>query len=290
MVYGEILNKVALGRTLGVGDQTAAGLVLSAYERWGRGLFVRLEGVHAIVVVDPRRDVTIAGVDPRSVCWLVAAEVGDAVLVTTGARALRAWPGFVTRLDQDGLADATTIGYPVWGHSLFEGVRGLQIGSHFEVGPAGLRVVRHADDRRHCGVGLRGERYLTRLVETARTVVGEAIEDAQAVLPLTGGRDSRLLAAAVPGGRRPPAVTFGAVGDDDVAAAARIAEARALEHVVVPFEQDYVPRWAQVTVVASDGCHNPVNNLTGCLLCSRRRRRSSSAGSGARSDAASSVR
>jgi hypothetical protein len=265
--YGELLNTAELVRELEVRSGDRAAVALAAYRRWGSGFFARLEGVHAIVVVDPHRGLVLAGVDPRSICWLVAAEIEDSIVFATAARALRAWPGFVTRLDPEGLTDALTIGYPVWGHSLFAGARGLQAGTHFEAGAAGLRVVRHADDRDRLEERLRGDRYLTRLVDAARAVVAEAAGDGRALLPLTGGLDSRMLAAALPAGRRPTAVTFGVHGDDDVVAAARIAEVRALDHVVVPFEPDYVLQHAVATAGGSDGCQNPANNLTGCLLC-----------------------
>jgi asparagine synthetase B (glutamine-hydrolysing) len=262
------VNAADLARDLGCGavGGSSARLALDAYERWGTGLFNRLEGVYSIVIRDEGKDLTVAGVDARSVGSLFAARVDTDVWMASEAGAFRVDPRFRVQMSSEALAVMLTLGFPLAGDSLFAGVMGLPLGCHFEV--RGLRIlrVRHADDRDLCGGTLRGRAYIDHLRECISLLTEEAFSGSRSALPLTGGLDSRLLAAALPSRVRPATFTFGGSEDHDVRAARRIAVACGLDHRSFPLDPNYLARFADETVRVTEGRLNPAANITGCLM------------------------
>lgn len=265
---GEILNAGALTRELGLEatETTPARLVLAAYRRWGSGLFTRLEGIYTLVVRDEDADLTLAGADPRNIGYLVVVKIGDDVWLASEARVFRRDPRFITRMDRDSLAAMMSQGDMPAGGSLFAGVTGLPLGFHFEVRGQTVARVRHDDDRDLCGGTLRGPAYLDHLEETITALAREAAAGGDVVLPLTGGLDSRLLAAALPADAPPQAFTFGGPDDADVRGGRRIAAARGLEYELFPLRPDYLAGCAAETVHVMEGRLNPAVNITGCLM------------------------
>lgn len=267
-VAGEIVNAADVCRDLGCKDVgcSPSQLVLAAYEHWGAGLFTRLEGIFSVAIRDETNDLTLAGVDARSVGSMFAARIGGDVWLASDASVFRVDPRFPVQISRDTVAVMITLGFPISGDSLFAGVVGLPLGCHFEVHGSRLLRVRHADDRDLSGGTLRGRAYVDHLQEWVSLLVDEAFSDGANVLPLTGGLDSRLLAAALPPGARPKAFTFGGPEDHDVRAGRRIAEARGLEHRRFALEPDYLVKCADETVRFSEGRLNPAVNITGCLM------------------------
>jgi hypothetical protein len=100
----------------------------------------------------------------------------------------------------------------------------------------------------------------------ASSLAGESFDGENIVLPLTGGLDSRMMAAAMPRDARASAMTFGSPSDHDCLLAARIAERRGLAYSVLPFDPSYVARYAGETVWLTEGRLNPVRNVTGSLM------------------------
>lgn len=268
VVSGEVLNAAELARELGLQgqDHSFAALALKAYLRWGGGLFQRLEGVYALAICDEWSDLIVAGVDPRHIGALYASRISGDTWLTTEVQALLAVPGFSPALDDASLAELVSRGNLSDGRSLFAGVAGLAVGTHFELSAGRLRVVRHSDDRDGCGGVLRGSAYLDRLEATFRDLALETFAGGDIILPVTGGLDSRLLAAGVPHGTRPLAFTFGSPDDDDVRVGRRIAAARGLPYRRIDFQPDYLARHAVATVRLTEGRLNPAHNLTGCLI------------------------
>jgi hypothetical protein len=262
VVAGEVANAVALGRELGLPPQAAAAeLALAAYRRWDAGLFERLEGIYALVVSEPARGATLAGTDAYGVMYLHVTRVGDDLLIATEAKAFLADRRFHPRLDRDSAACVVALGHE-FGRGLFEGVEAAPMGCHFEIAGPDVRTVRHWDPRAAVG-GLRGGAYVGRLAETALELAAEAFAGGPSLLPLTGGLDSRLLAAVRPPGAEIGAITFGGPGDSDCRRAGQIARACGMPHRIVPFEPDYVARHALGTTWLTEGRLTPVENTTG---------------------------
>ena len=273
VVAGEVANAVALRRELGLPPQAAAAeLALAAYRRWGAGLFERLEGIYALVVSEPARGATLAGTDAYGVMYLHVTRLGDDVLVATEAKAFLADPRFRPRLDSDSAACVVALGHE-FGRGLFDSVEAAPQGCHFAIEGTTVRTVRHWDPYRAVGVagGLRGEAYDELLAETVLELGAEAFAGGPCLLPLTGGLDSRLLAAARPPGADVRAFTFGEPGDPDCRRAGQIARVCGIPHQAVPFEPDYVARHALATTWLTEGRLTPAENTTGFQMPRSRR-------------------
>ena len=259
---GEIVNHTALRRELGMaGDAGPAGLALAAYRTWGRGLFAHLEGIFALVVVDPGHDLVLAGTDPYGVAYLHVTRLGGDILIATEAKAFLADPRFRARPDEVALSSLVALGHE-FGRGLFAGVDAVSQGCHFEIEDGALRTVRHWEPR-GAPEALTGRAYVARLRETVEELAAEAFGDGDPILPLTGGLDSRLLAAARPAGASFKAITFGTMKDSDCLRAVQIAEACRMPHQAIPFEPGYIARHALATTWVTEGRLTPAENTTG---------------------------
>jgi len=263
---GDLLNASVLRRELALpAAANAAQVVAAAYAASGAAALMRLEGAFTFVLHDAHARRTLAASDHCCVQLLHAVRLGDDVLFSGEAKAFLRHPRFVARLDREALGELVVLGHTVSGRPLFEGALALPHGAHFEVDDRGLRTVRHWDAAGLPRGRLRGDAYIDRLADAVTEVAALAYDDG-VCLPLTGGLDSRLLAALAPADRDVTAVTFGDPGDDDVRLAVRIALARGLPHRTSPLEPAYVATFGADTVWSLEGRLSPVADITGHLM------------------------
>jgi len=261
-VAGEIANHATVRRELGMSrDASPAELALAACRTWRRDLFVHLEGIFALVVVDPGSDLVLAGPDPYGVTYLHVARLGRDTLISTEAKAFLIDPRFRVKPDEVAFSSLVALGHE-FGRGLFADVDAAPQGCHFEIEDGAVRTVRHWEPRDSLGA-LSGRAYVGRLRETVGELAAEAFGDGAPLLPLTGGLDSRLLAAARPPGASFKAITFGTMKDSDCLRAMQIAEACGMPHQAIPFEPDYVARHAAATTWVTEGRLTPAENTTG---------------------------
>lgn len=267
---GRLSNQHVLARELGLSSPDPARTVVAAYARWELRGLDRLEGAFAYVLVHKSRSLVVAGADPAGVFRQHVVSLGDDVLIATEAKAFLAHPRFRPALDPLAAGELLTFGYLLHGRSLFRGVRATAHGCRVEVRDRRPRVVRSWDIRDDLGRGAWGAPYRARLHDAALELIGEGFsqgdERLPVLLPLTGGLDSRLLAAAAPRDAHVTAVTFGTPTEPDAVLGARVAEARGWPRQLEPLDPDHVRREAAATVWASEGRLNPVANLTGSLM------------------------
>lgn len=264
---GDLLNGPVLRRELALpATAEAAQVVAAAYAASGTWALTRLEGAFAFVLHDVPERRTLAASDHCCVQPLHAVRLGDDVLFASEAKTFLRHPRFVARLDREALGELAVLGHTLSGRPLFEGALALPHGAHFEVDDRGLRTVRHWDAAGLPRGRLRGDAYVDRLADAVTEVAAMAYADEGVALPLTGGLDSRLLAALAPIDDDVTAVTFGDPGDDDVRLAVRIALARGLPHCTSPLEPAYVARFGADTVWSLEGRLSPVADITGHLM------------------------
>jgi hypothetical protein len=205
----------------------------------------------------------LARVDP-----VYVAELADAAVVSDRA----CWAAAVTGRMGDpdpGMAGAfLSLGYPIGDATPFRGVRALGgdralrlTGGRLAGGhPAGGRLA-GAEDDRPAGA----DRVAGALTEAVRPLGGT---DAPVELSLTGGKDSRLVAAALAAARVPfLARTHGFAGHPDVVVAGLIAGRLGVEHTVTrprppgaPDEADVLRR-LRAAVLVSDGMLSAFENV-----------------------------
>jgi hypothetical protein len=174
--------------------------------------------------------------DPLGAYPVFVARVGEVTWLGNNAELLRAMHGG-RDVDRVALAGLLGGGWPLDGHPVWAAVRRLERG-------AVLRLV--PDRQGSCQRQLTGQEIAAMLgaglerKPAARCLVAgtRALADwpgRPTVVPITGGRDSRLvLAAALAAGIEFAAATGGADGDPDVETARRLCEAAGIDHALLP--------------------------------------------------------
>jgi Asparagine synthase len=155
-----------------------------------------------------------------------------------------------------------SLGYPVGAATPFRGVAALGEDRALRLFGGRLAVTRVGrEEERPAGP----DRVAATLAEAVRPL-GEANTPVE--LSLTGGKDSRLVAAALTAARVPfPARTHGFAGHPDVVVAGLIADRLGLEHRVTPARSPGEPDEADVlrrlraAVVVSDGMLSAFENV-----------------------------
>ncbi len=194
------------------------------------------------------------------------AEVPGAVVVSDRASWAAAVAGRLTEPDPAMAAAFLSLGYPVGGATPFRGVRALRAQQQLTA-TAGRFVVTAAQVEGPGADGSYGA-VAAALVDAVRPLGerGVAVE-----LSLTGGKDSRLIAAALTAARVPfRARTHGFASHPDVIVAAMIASRLGIEHVVTeprPAAPERAPDEAEVlarlrsAVLVSDGMLSAFENV-----------------------------
>jgi hypothetical protein len=153
--------------------------------------------------------------------------------VSNNAELARALAGS-REVDLDALAGLLGGGWPLGGQPAWAAVSRMAPGARLELSPQGEREERELGDAEVaalCGRGLDPAAAARDLV----TAVCELADGARpSVVPVTGGRDSRLvLAAALAAGIAFEARTGGAPDDPDVVAARELCRAAGVEHALL---------------------------------------------------------
>jgi asparagine synthase (glutamine-hydrolysing) len=230
----------------------------------------------------------VARVDP-----VYVAEVPGAVVVSDRACWAAAVTGRLGEHDPAMVGAFLAIGYPFGAATAFRKVRALGCGQMLTVTGDRLVVATARDsdagsggagaDRTDRSGAVGADRYAAvaaALVEVATVEVGSPPRDADGLveLSLTGGKDSRLIAAALTAAKVPfRARTHGFASHPDVVVAAMIAERLGVEHVVtepkppgtgqVPDETGQAPDKAALVgrlrsaVLVSDGMLSAYENI-----------------------------
>jgi hypothetical protein len=202
----------------------------------------------------------VTRVDP-----VYVAEVPGAVVVGDRATWVAAVAGRLGEPDPVMVAAFLSLGYPVGAATPFRGVRAL--GSARQLAVTGGRPVMTAASGEGTGAGSY-DAVADALVEAVQPLgeLGVPVE-----LSLTGGKDSRLIAAALTAAKVPfRARTHGFASHPDVIVAAMIASRLGVEHVVTeprPAAPEQAPDEADVlarlrsAVVVSDGMLSAFENV-----------------------------
>jgi Asparagine synthase len=217
-----------------------------------RTIWADRDGLHA--------QTAVTRVDP-----VYLAEVREAVVVSDRAAWAAAVAGKLAEPDPVTVAAFLSLGYPVVAATPFRGVRAL--GGQQQLTVTGGRLVVTAVQDNGTGTGSY-DSVAAALVEAVQPLgeLGVPVE-----LSLTGGKDSRLIAAALTAAKVPfRARTHGFASHPDVIVAGMIARRLAVDHVVTeprpagtqqaPAEADVLAR-LRSAVVVSDGMLSAFENL-----------------------------
>lgn len=207
------------------------GLYRQPAHRWAEDL----DGRCAAVAYDDADRSLSARADPLGAYPLYRVDSGGATWLSNRAEPLRALAGSRT-IDLDALAGLLGGGWPLGGAPAWRDVRRLEPGvltlhprspeRHRELLPA-------ADTAAMCGAGWDAAEAARLLVEELRALADWP--GRPSLVPVTGGRDSRLvLAAALRAGIDFTAATGGAPDAPDVVAGRELARVAGVEHALLP--------------------------------------------------------
>ena len=236
------------------GDDAQAVRVARLLEQQGPALFGRLRGVFAIAAVDERERAAYLVSDRFGLRPLYYAQIGAKLLWASKVRALLVDPDVSTRADVAAVAQLLSCEYVLGDRTLLEAVRVLPPATvlTFRDGTARLSAywrIRHAP--RAIDAAEAAERFGDALAGAVQRVMAL---DRSTGIPLSGGIDSRSIAASVRPEHGPvQAFTFGFRWSHDVQSARRVARFLHAQHEVVESRPDYLPRWALAGVRATDG-------------------------------------
>jgi hypothetical protein len=199
----------------------------------------------------------LARVDP-----VYRAEIAGSAVVSDRASWAAAATGRLRDPDPAMIGAFLSLGYPVGGATPFRGVRTLGADQVLRAVGGRLAVTRARSDGEGPGGPARVAAALTEAVRPLREAA------APVVLSLTGGKDSRLVAAALTAARVPfTARTHGFASHPDVLVARLIAEQLRVEHTVTeptapgtPDEADVLGR-LRAAVLVSDGMLSAFENV-----------------------------
>ena len=233
-------------------DQRAAMLQWGAGHRSGASHAGTIWAEGATV----RARTGVARVDP-----VYLAKAGGSVAVSDRACWAAVVTGRLNDLDPVMIGAFLSLGYPIGGATAFRGVRAMGGDQELRVADGRLVVTRTRPEEVPSGAA----GVATALVEAVRPL-GQAAAPVE--LSLTGGKDSRLIAAALTAARVPfRARTHGFATHPDVVIAGMIADRLGVEHTVTeprppgtPDEGDVLAR-LRSTVLVSDGMLSAFENV-----------------------------
>jgi hypothetical protein len=181
---------------------------------------------------------------------LYLTDVDGVTWISNRAEPLRALAGS-RAVDLDSLAALLGGGWPLGGRPVWAAVRRVAPGLlslHPEGGEGHRDLLLASDVARMCGAGFDPLVAARTLVDSVRALADWP--GRPSVVPVTGGRDSRLvLAGALRAGIAFDAVTGGAPGSPDVVTARAVCEAAGIEHQLLPANPHGDP-WSTPVVAA----------------------------------------
>lgn len=206
-----------------------------AFDSASSGATRGLDGRCVVIRYDDSQRALDLWSDPLGAYPVFVTDVDEVTWVGNNAELLRAIHGGRST-DPVALAGLLGGGWPLDGHPVWAAVRRLERGAVLRLTPERRSRDRQLPEQEIAGLPGAG---LDRKLAARRLVAGtRALADwpgRSTVVPVTGGRDSRLvLAAALAAGIEFAAATGGARGDPDVETARRLCETAGIEHALLP--------------------------------------------------------
>ena len=213
---GEIYNYKALRselQSLGATFRTATDteVLLHGYQRWGKELLPKLDGMFAFAIWDRNEQSLYLARDGVGIKPLFFAQTPDAFLFASEIKSLLAW-GMPARPDRDALQMFLTFGYSIAPSTGFEGIRQLKPGHEITITvdnpkPAIARWYRlpYPESPTHWSRSESADRLRSSL---DRSVKSQLQSDVPLGAFLSGGLDSSAIVACMKAHQTQPIHTF----------------------------------------------------------------------------------
>lgn len=226
------------------------------------GAMRKLDGLFVALIYDRKERKVIILNDRYGLRPLYYCDRGSYWLLASEVKAILQDASFARTINLQAVADFFSFGYILGDKTFFEGIRLLPGASIVVLDGSRMLFQRYwnwTDIRKNTGIAYQeAVRELGRLWLRA---VGRRLDDRRVGISLSGGLDSRAIAAAVPRERRPFwAVTFGKKGCLDERIAARVCHLLGLNHEVVELDPQTWYHYVERGVYLTDGQFNVVHN------------------------------
>jgi len=218
--------------------------------------FAGLDGTFSFVCYDRRQDQLLAGNDRYGNQPLYYHWKGGFLLLASELKALGASRAVPPEIQEPGLADTLSFGYPMRQKTLIKGVLRIPPASVLSFGRTGIRIQRYWKPSFAPEPGIPVQQHLSEVEELFQSAIRRQIRG-RAGLSLSGGLSSRAI-AAVAGNVRSgiPSFTHGLVTGADVRIAKRLAPVCGCEHHVIPLDGVFLknyPLFAEELIYRSEG-------------------------------------
>ncbi|AMY12983.1 Asparagine synthetase [glutamine-hydrolyzing] 3 [Luteitalea pratensis] len=223
-------------------------------------IFQGIGGTSAGLVAEPSSGRVILFNDRYGRERLFVRTVGSRTFFASEAKAILAVCPEARAFDTQGLAEFLACGCTLTTRSLFRGIAVLEPGTMLSFDRDGVRISRYfVEQELERGSRLSADDFRASFTAALRTEVRRAaIAEPASALSLTGGLDSRMIAACLADGPPLPSYTFGSMyrKTGDVSVAQSVAGICGLPHQVIGLGGEFLANFRQTfdrSVYISDG-------------------------------------
>lgn len=240
---GEAYNFQELRRELAAGGRTFRGrsdteVLLHAYDAWGLDGMRRVEGIFALALWDPARELLVLMRDRLGVKPLFFGEAAPGLAFGSEIKAVLAAGGVDTTLDDQAMSEYLWYGNAYEDRTPYAGVRSLRPG-HWLIDQGGARRIepwfRIEEWLERPGPRTPGEAADAVREALDAAVARQLVSDVPIALFLSGGIDSSAIAASAARASREPIMSYAAAFDfergvDELPKARMVAQSLGLDH------------------------------------------------------------
>ncbi|MDP2028660.1 MAG: asparagine synthase-related protein [Thiobacillus sp.] len=239
---------------LGTRDIAAATL-LQQFLRDGEIAFTHLGGSFGVLVWLPQTETLMAVTDRLATQKIYVCNAGETTLLATGLRALLGHPQAPREIDAAAVGQFLITSHLVDTRSLIRDVSVLPPAALTRIDRSGMSVARYWSPRIAAAQDDGLDKWADRLADVLAPAVRARCADAPPLLPLSGGLDSRSVAAFIPPhlAAAATACSFGHRHCHDVRYGRRIARALGARFTRLSIPEDFFKHYLEPVQMLCDG-------------------------------------
>jgi asparagine synthase (glutamine-hydrolysing) len=267
LLSGECLADEGPGSAESNPRQLDASRILQCYEEQDVSFLARLNGMFSGLLFDRRRRKVLLFNDRFGLERLYYCEKNETVIFASEAKALLRVLPETRALDDEAVMQFLAYGCTMRERSLFRNVRVLPGASLWSItdGCIASRTRYFLPEQWECQPALGETTFQSEFEEVFRNALPAYLASASRTgVSVTGGLDTRMIMACLPGsGQRPVCYTFAGMQGDtlDVRLGRQVAHACGLQHYTLRIGRDFLTdfgQWVDRTVNVTDGCAGAV--------------------------------
>jgi asparagine synthase (glutamine-hydrolysing) len=233
-----------------------AEFCLHSYEEYGKGFVNSLNGSFVLAIYDLKRRKLIIVNDRYGFRPLYYAKSSGKLLFASEVKAILEDSVVNKELDDEAIADFFAFGEILGNKTFFKGIKVLPPASVFTYDGKDISIDEYWNFNYKPDYGISQDEMVVKLVQTFKKAVGIRMRgNLRYGVALSGGLDSRVIAAAIPNNQQHSVIafTYGIPDCNDIKIARLVAEKTGLNHLVMELDADELISYAEEVVYLSDG-------------------------------------